>query len=490
MEGRRVFNPPSPIVPEFPTSLASHPDVATWHRHPFHRFLPSPFTMKKNYLFLVLGLIVSAAGLKAQEVWDNFDSRRLVDYDFIHGVFIEYQPNPNTSGINTSPMAVRYLRNPVETFDVIVANVGQLENITDYITGAKSLTLDVYPPAAGITVQITLEDSVTAGPVNYPIGRRAEFTAVTTGSLTWEKLTFTLANEPDPTVPNTGVNRAVLLVNPGTPVSQAWYFDNWMGPERVALACDPDTDEALEFMDAECEQDLIIEFYHGQLSRKLNPEVGAGNPSSHALRYDRNVGEMDDIIIGYFPAPIAIGPGSGNIELVMDVYDVNAPSVYVMALQTAAGADVLVVSDSTAPAAAGEWDRLRFNVQSPGTGTTAERFVLLYKPGQFSVGRTFIDNMTLVAEPIGINDVEAPPALSIFPNPASDVLRVQLPQINAEGTLQIFSVEGRQMAPVRQLGNGESTLQTWDATSWPNGTYWVRWVVGGRSVSQPVLLTR
>ncbi|GEM_PF-1098072 len=446
--------------------------------------------MKKNYFFLVLGLIVSAASLQAQEVWDNFDSRRQVDYGFIHGVFIEYQPNPNTTGINTSPMAVRYLRNPVETFDVIVANVGQLEDITDYITGAKSLTMDAYAPAAGITVQITLEDSVAAGPVNYPTGRRAEFTAVTTSSLTWEKLTFTLTNEPDPTVPNTGVNAAVLLVNPGAPVSQAWYFDNWMGPERVSLACDPDPDQALEFMDAECEQDLTIEFYHGQLRRRLNPEVGAGNASSHTLRYDRNVGEMDDIIIGYFPAPVSIGPASGNIELIMDVYDVNAPSVYVMALQTAGGTDVLVVSDSTAPAAAGEWDRLRFNLQTPGAGTTADRFVLLYKPGQFSVGRTFLDNITVIAEPIGLNDVPALPALTIYPNPASDVLRVQLPQANAEGTLQIFSVDGRQVAPVRQLGIGEPTLQEWDATSWPNGTYWVRWTVQGRSVSQPVVLAR
>jgi len=446
--------------------------------------------MKRNYFFLFLGLILSAASLQAQEVWDNFDSRRQVDYDFIHGVFIEYQPNPNTTGINTSPMAVRYLRNPVEVFDVIVTNVGQLEDISDYIAGTKSLTLDVYAPAAGITVQITLEDSVTALPANYPTGRRAEFTAVTTTSMNWEKLTFSLASEPDPSVTNTGVNRAVLLVNPGTPVSQTWYFDNWTGPERVSLACDPDPDEALEFMDAECEQDLNIEFYHGQLRRRLNPEVVAANPSSHVLRYDRNVGEMDDIIIGYFPAPVAIGPASGNIEIVMDVYDVNAPSVYVMALQTAGGADVLVVSDSTAPAAAGEWDRLRFNIQTAGSGTTADRFVLLYKPGQFSVGRTFLDNMNVIADPIGLNDVEALPSLNIYPNPASDVLRVQLPQASADGILQIFSVDGRQMAAPRTLGAGQSTLQEWAVSSWPVGAYWVRWTVDGRSISQPVLLTR
>jgi hypothetical protein len=243
-------------------------------------------------------------------------------------------------------------------------------------------------------------------------------------------------------------------------------------------------------MDAECEQDLTIEFYHGQLSRRLNPESSAANSSTHALRYDRNVGEMDDIVIGYFPAPVAIGPASGNIELVMDVFDVNAPSVYVMALQTAAGADVLVVSDSTAPAAAGEWDRLRFNLQTAGSGTTADRFVLLYKPGQFAVGRTFLDNMTVVPEGIGFNDVEPLPALSIFPNPASDVLRVQLPQAAAEGTLQIFSVDGRQMAPMRDLGAGASTLQEWSVTSWPAGAYWVRWTLDGRSISQPVLLTR
>ncbi len=443
--------------------------------------------MKAIYSLLFALLLGSAPALQAQELWDDFDDRRQVDYGFIHGVFIEYQPNPNTSGSNTSPMAVRYLRNPVEVFDVIVANVGQLADISDYISGAKNLTLDVIAPAPGITVQITLEDSVAAGPVNYPVGRRAEFTAVSTTSGAWETLTFNLVNEPDPSVSNTAVNRAVLLVNPGTPAIQTWYFDNWFGPERASVSCIPASDDPLVFMDAECEQDLTFEFYHGQLRRTLNSVSSAANPSSHVLRYDRNVGEMDDIIIAYFPEPLEPG---GTTSLLMEVYDTNAPSVYVMALQTAGGADVVVISDSTLASEGNQWVQLRYDLSGIAGSNTVERFVMLYKPGQFSVGRTYLDNIRLEILGIGLNDLVPLPRPSVFPNPASDVVRVQVPETFSEGVLQIFDVNGREMAPARVIQAGQQNLQEWQVSSWPLGAYWLRWSLEGRSVSQPFMLTR
>jgi hypothetical protein len=441
---------------------------------------------KTSTLLLGLALCLGTS-LSAQELWDNFDSRRQVDYGFIHGVFIEYTQNPVMAGINTSPMAVRYLRNPVETFDVIVTNVGQLADISDYISGAKKLTLDVIAPAPGLTVQITLEDSLSAGPTNYPTGRRAEFTAVSTTSGSWEKLTFNLVNQPDPSVGNTNVNRAVLLVNPGTPATQEWHFDNWFGPDRVSVACEPDTDDPNIFFDGECEQDLDINFYHGQLFRKMNPDISGINTTSHALRYDRSVGEMDDIVIGYFPEALTIPAGS---KLVMDVYDVNAPSVYVMALQTAGGADVFVPSDSTSPTEGSKWVRLEYDLNSIAGNTTVERFVMLYKPGQFSVGRTFIDNIQLVPGGIGIGQVTALPSFNLFPNPASVNVTVQLPEVIAGGLLQVFSVEGRQITPARVLTPGASATQTWDTSNWPVGTYLMRWTADGRSANKTFVIQR
>jgi hypothetical protein len=430
----------------------------------------------------LLLLCTAFAGLQAQELWDDFDSRRQVDYGFIHGVFIEYLPNSSPDALNGSPMVARYLRNPVEVFDVIIANVGQLEDISDYISGTKNLRLDVLAPSPGITVQITLEDSLSALPANYPTGRRAEFTAVTTAAGVWETLTFNLVNEPDPSVPNTGVNRAVLLFNPGTPSAQTWELDNWFGPERVDLACDPPVDAASVFMDAECEQDLFIEFYHGQLSRRFNPDASGANSSSHVLRYDRNVGEMDDIVIGYFPE--ALQP-AGATELVMDVYDVNPPSVYVMALQTAGGADVLVLSDSTLPSEGNQWIQLRYDLTSIAGSNTVERFVMLYKPGQFSVGRTFLDNIKLQGEGVGLNQPAWAAQILLYPNPAADVLRVQLPSGLQDVVLEVFGPDGRAVVPASPM---VSDIAQWDTSRWPNGTYWVRLRSGSQSVSRAVVV--
>jgi hypothetical protein len=435
-----------------------------------------------NRFGMLLMLCTAFTGLQAQELWDDFDSRRQVDYGFIHGVFIEYIPNSSPDALNESPMVARYLRNPVEVFDVIIANVGQLADISDYISGTKSLRLDVLAPSPGITVQITLEDSLSAGPTNYPTGRRAEFTAVTSAAGVWETLTFSLANEPDLSVPNTGVNRAVLLFNPGTPTPQTWEIDNWFGPERTEIACEPPVDAASVFMDAECEQDLFIEFYHGQLSRRYNPDANAANASSHVLRYDRNVGEMDDIVIGYFPE--ALQP-AGATELVMDVYDVNPPSVYVMALQTAGGADVLVLSDSTLPSEGNQWIQLRYDLSSIAGSSTVERFVMLYKPGQFSVGRTFLDNIKLQGEGVGLNQPAWAAEVLLYPNPVADVLRVHLPSGLSSALLEVFSTDGKAMVPPSPTV--AETMQ-WDTSRWPDGTYWVRLSAGGRSVSRPVVV--
>ena len=52
---------------------------------------------------------------------------------------------------------MQYVRNPGETYDVIVivAN-GPFSDLTDYLNGSKKMTVDVFSPAVGIPLQITL----------------------------------------------------------------------------------------------------------------------------------------------------------------------------------------------------------------------------------------------------------------------------------------------------------------------------------------------
>jgi hypothetical protein len=416
----------------------------------------------KKVLSLGLLAILALGTAQSQELYDNFDDSRFIDYGFINGEFFPYTPNPDATGVNTSATVAQYQRNPVELFDVIVMDVGEMM-VGDYIAGTKNITLDVYPPAAGITVQFTLEDSVAAQPTNYPTGRRAEFTAVTTVANQWETLTFSLVNQPDPGVPSDSVNRMVLLFNPGVTVLENWYYDNLNGPERAEPLCDGVTDEPLQFWDFDCEQDITVSFRHGLMFRDRNPDNSGSNTSSHSGRYERNVGELVDVLIGEFPTNLTVSDGD---MMSYDVYDLNAPSVYVLALQDASENDVIVLTDSTD--AANTWTSFNFDLSSIAGNTDITRFVLLYKPDGFNVGITYLDNLTQTKGSVGFGSTQAEP-LSLQPNPASQFLQISVPQNVNEGLVQIFDMQGRMLTQL-DLQNQGSALSI-DVSKWLEGSY-------------------
>lgn len=434
--------------------------------------------------FTLLGLLVLSIAASAQQLYDNFDDVRELDYGFINGEFFPYVANPSPDGVNGSAVVGQYFRNPVELFDVIVTNPGTLADISDYISGTKQMSMDVIAPGPGFIVQITLEDSVAAEPINYPTGRRAEFQATTTGS-GWETLTFTLTNEPDVTVPNTGVNAAVILFNPNATVDQTWYYDNLTLPETSSPLCDGAVDSALLYMDAECDHDLSITFTHGRLRRLQNPNTGGSNSSPYALRYDRNVGELDDVILGDFPAPI--DPVDGT-KMYIDVYDVNAPSVYALALQNGSGVDVLAVRDSTAPGDVNTWTTLEFDLSGAMGVSDVSKFVLLYKPGNFLNGRTFIDNVRQ-ENPVtdGIFSPIATESLDLWPNPATDRFLVRVPDGMQNGTLQVFDPAGRLVLQQNAFGSDRIEVSS---AQWADGLYTVLWQSETRVATQRIAIAQ
>ncbi len=442
----------------------------------------STYTFQPMRTFTLLSLMCLSFALSAQALYDNFDDVRVLDYGFINGEFFPYTANPSPDGVNGSPVVAQYFRNPVETFDVIVTNPGTLADISDYISGAKQMSMDVLAPSAGITVQITLEDSVAAEPTNYPTGRRAEFTAVTTGS-GWETLTFSLVNEPDPSVSNTGVNAAVILFNPGTAVNETWHFDNLTLPETSSPLCAGAVDSALLYMDAECDHDLSITFRHGVLRRRQNPDQSGMNTSPYSLRYDRNVGEMDDVILGDFPAPIDAVNGS---KMFIDVYDVNAPSVYVLSIQNASGVDIVALRDSTAPADVNTWTTLEYDLSGAAGAADASKFVLLYKPGNFLNGRTFIDNWRQTnPSPDGLFTPAQHEQLEAWPNPATERFMIRVPSGMQDGTLRVYDAAGRL---VHERGaNGVERLQL-NSSTWADGLHTVLWQSGTRSAIQRIAI--
>ena len=103
----------------------------------------------------------------AQIVWDNFEDTRIGYYDFVHGGMTTRYANPAPDDINGSDLCAQYVRNPGEMWDVIVlVSNGPFNSLTDYVNGTKTMKVDVFSPAIGIPVQITLEDSASAGATN------------------------------------------------------------------------------------------------------------------------------------------------------------------------------------------------------------------------------------------------------------------------------------------------------------------------------------
>ena len=186
--------------------------------------------MKYKYLTMILFLPLT---IFSQILWDNFEDTRIGYYDFVHGGMSTRFENPSpTSTVNSSTLCAQYVRNPGETYDVIVivAN-GPFYELTDYLNSTKKMTVDVFSPAVGIPLQITLEDSAIAGATNYPDGRHSIYTATTTVANEWETIEFTFDSRPDNTVPDENVTSLILLFDIGNNTNDTYYFDNLYGPE-------------------------------------------------------------------------------------------------------------------------------------------------------------------------------------------------------------------------------------------------------------------
>jgi beta-glucanase (GH16 family) len=157
---------------------------------------------------------------------EDFENIRQSEYGYIHGQFTPKVVNPNASEANSSPFCAQYVRNPSETYDVLVMENPGLGDATPIKNGTKSFMMSVYSNAPGRSIEITLENSQTVLPGNYPVGRHSTYVATTTKTNEWENLTFTHAASPDGGTAGTAVDRLVIMFMPNTNTNPTFYFDN------------------------------------------------------------------------------------------------------------------------------------------------------------------------------------------------------------------------------------------------------------------------
>ena len=157
--------------------------------------------------------------------FENFDEAETVTFSSATGSLTEVNnPNPNT--LNNSTRSGQYVRNGSEQYDVLVYNVNNINDASLYVSKDKKFYMDVYTSApVGTEVIVQLETSV-ATPTNFPSGRHSRYVATITETNTWQRLVFSLLDQPDPSASSTSVSKMILLFASNTYTADTYYFDN------------------------------------------------------------------------------------------------------------------------------------------------------------------------------------------------------------------------------------------------------------------------
>ncbi|MFT5921559.1 MAG: hypothetical protein ACI898_000247 [Flavobacteriales bacterium] len=459
-------------------------------------------TMKTTLLIATLLFSVFATTVSAQSLYDTYDDVRTVQYGFDvpfseqqgngtdgtvwpgwSGTLIQYEANPGPSALNDSPMCVQYARNSGEFYDVIIVHPGLLADLADYVSGAKTMSFDVYSPLPGITVQITLENQLIAE-AGYPTGRHSEYLAVTTTGGQWETLEFELSLEPwtDPVnvewwptaaEANVDVDQMVILFNPASNSGDVYFMDNLSGPERVVEPCTESNTNASVLLDADCENDRWVkEYCDGRMSIFPDPLDG----DNMVIEYARNGGAADDVIVGNFDGALEIPE---NSILKIDILESAAPSAIALSLQDAFGLE-LALFDLTSTVS-GEWQTFEMDLAAIAGLPNVTHFVILFSPGELIPDVYYIDNLILETT-ISVDEV-ATAGFAVFPNPAANEVNIQLDASLEVSSVAVLNLSGQTVI------NTTLTNSKLDVSSLSPGVYIVKLtLMNGEVISERILI--
>lgn len=437
--------------------------------------------MKRKFTLLLSALLLTSLMGFSQQVYDDFDNPEVIVYAFFDGTsFNQSFNNPATGGINSSALCGEYVRNSAVQFDVILiepAGTAMMDDVTPYINGTKKMSVKVYSPAAGIRVQITLEDPLKAGPTNYPTGRHSEWFDTTTVANQWETLEFSLTNRPDMSVGNDDVNNMVLLFDPGSNSGATFLFDDLMGPE-LSDPCGGVTNDPSILDDAECQRNITYDFSNGTLLTTANPLMSGINTSDDCGKFFKFAPPQND---GAFGGALDNPFTTATYDQVsIQLYDPAAPQEFLIIFQDAANLDIIdttfVTSNSNA------WTTYTFDISSVPSSISFERIVLLLNPSTSTIDSIFYDNF-VASSSVAIDDEAFASNLSIYPNPFQQNFTVSAGSPIAAVT--VTDVTGKVLQRLEGLQSKEVNV---DAAGYPSGLYFVTVRdMNGHSVTKKLL---
>jgi len=171
--------------------------------------------------------------------FENFDDPANVTFQSATGTLTEVA-NPDPSGVNTSALSGEYARNSGEQFDTLFYDTTAISDASVYSSEQERFYMDVYTAApVGTETIVQLEDSSVATSSNYPSGRHSRYSATTSVQNAWERLIFTLVDQPDPSTSDAGVDDIVILFATNSFNGDVFTFDNFDSYAAVTTGGNP-----------------------------------------------------------------------------------------------------------------------------------------------------------------------------------------------------------------------------------------------------------
>lgn len=185
-------------------------------------------------VFSVAMLLCAGSAAAQEQVYDDFEGKKVVKYGERFGVLDSAVKNPAPNVINKSATCAYYVRNGSKKFANIKMsldrNLTGVEKYATYEGIPPRLRMKVYTTApSGTLVEILLGSK--RGNNDYPAGTHSQYQAYTSTSNEWEELEFKFSQIPQGSETAADqIDQIVLLFNPNSSTSDEYYFDDITGP--------------------------------------------------------------------------------------------------------------------------------------------------------------------------------------------------------------------------------------------------------------------
>ena len=349
--------------------------------------------------------VTTEVPLPVERIYEDFQSNRNIVYLNKTGVLTEAVANPSATGINTSALVGRYVRNSSELYDVLNIKNVVISNANDYVYGRKKISFDIYTSApVGTKISMQLENSLVTTATNFPSGRHSGYKATTTVQNKWETIEFEFEKVIDANTSALSINNVVFLFESNSNSGATYYFDNLLtkaAPEKPIIATN-----VLQNYDGI--NKIIKGTTTGTYTVVANPGTNSVNSSANVARYARNVTEQYDVL--FFNTQNNIEDAgllkNQTNKIMIDVYT-SAPIGTVVSLNlenslTSLPANFPTGRNSSYVAITtkqNQWETLTFYYNSsPDEGTSnlaINQMVLLFNSGSYTSDTYYFDNIRI-----------------------------------------------------------------------------------------------